>query len=220
MNYIIEGNINFYDELKKDVTLISEKNNVSTVDNNIPNIIENSIENSIENNKAYTENTCLISGKTLNEKNIITLECNHVFNYESLYNEIIRQKRYVNYNEITRLTINQIKCPYCRNIQDKLLPYFSDAVKVHGVNYPLKHCMYLHTCNYTYKSGKKIGEFCNKKCNTAKCNLHEALTNKNILDNNSQLKCNKILISGKNIGNTCNCKIYKDNLCRRHFKLV
>ena len=84
------------------------------------------------------------------------------------------------------MSINQIKCPYCRNIQDKILPYLSDAVKVHGVNYPLKYCMYLHTCNYAYKSGKKKGQYCNKKCNNTKCSLHEALTNKNVLDTNLQ----------------------------------
>ena len=56
MNYIIENNINFFDELKKEL--------------------------SIENNKHLdtNDNICLISNEILKD-NFITLSCNHKFNY-------------------------------------------------------------------------------------------------------------------------------------------
>ena len=40
-----------------------------------------------------------------------------------LYNEVIKQKTVINTFEITHLKINEIKCPYCREITSKLLPY-------------------------------------------------------------------------------------------------
>ena len=59
--YIIEGNINFQDELYK----------------------------SLDEESDNEEEFCLISGLPLKEK-YITLECNHKFNYESLYKEIFK----------------------------------------------------------------------------------------------------------------------------------
>ena len=92
MNYIIENNIDFYKELNTN--------------------------NSIDD----LSNICLLTHQPL-EQNYIKLECNHTFNYIPIYKEICRQKYSKNnYLETCYLSINEIKCPYCRNINSKLLP--------------------------------------------------------------------------------------------------
>ena len=68
-------------------------------------------------------NYCLISKEKLHP-NHITLICNHKFNYIPIYKEVIYQKNKTNtLYEITKLSSNQIKCPYCRTITNNLLPY-------------------------------------------------------------------------------------------------
>jgi hypothetical protein len=86
-------------------------------------------------------NICLISQQKLT-KSHITLPCQHKFNYMSLYNEIYRQKQ-KNLFEVCNLKVNQIKCPYCRTVFDKFLPYIPSecVLKTHGVNYPFKYGM-------------------------------------------------------------------------------
>jgi hypothetical protein len=70
-------------------------------------------------------NICLITKEKL-EPNHITLSCNHKFNYVPLYNEVVNQKnKQNNIYEIAKLSSNQIKCPYCRAITNKLLPYIA-----------------------------------------------------------------------------------------------
>ena len=61
--YIIEGNINFQEELNK---LLDEDSDDE-------------------------DNLCQITGLKLDDK-FITLECKHKFNYKSLYTEIYKQK--------------------------------------------------------------------------------------------------------------------------------
>ena len=106
--YIVEDNIDFFAELNK-----------SSSNNNI--IIDNENENDNENDLSLEK--CLISNKPL-DKNHIKLQCNHTFNFIPLYLEIKQQKTIKNFNEIVLLKKNQLKCPYCRNIQSKLLPYY------------------------------------------------------------------------------------------------
>ena len=111
MNYIIENDIDFFSELNKELTTDSSDNI-----NNLLSLNEDTI--------------CLITREPLTD-NYITLECNHKFNYLPLYNEVSNQK--INtYLETTYLKINQIKCPYCRNITNNLLPYIyhKDVLKI------------------------------------------------------------------------------------------
>jgi hypothetical protein len=117
--YIIEGNLNFYDELFK----------------------------SLDNDSDDEDNLCLITGLPLTDK-IITLECNHKFNHEPLYKEICKQKfEYKTYTtdiltkqdklKFTNSSLDYfIKCPYCRNIQFTILPYYEELglEKKYGVN--------------------------------------------------------------------------------------
>jgi len=138
MNYEIEGNLDFY---------------------NLLNTSDKELENDISNN-----NICLITNEKLTD-NSITLDCKHSFNYYPLYQEIYNQKRNFNkYFDINKLQINEIKCPYCRYINDKLIPYipYKNVKKTSGVNFPEKLCMKnKHACCWVFKSGKNKGSICN-----------------------------------------------------------
>ena len=138
MNYKIEGNINFYGEL------------------------QNKIDNDKDNDKD-DNSVCLITNTKL-EDNYITLECKHKFNYLPLFTELCQQKKYNNL-EITNLAINEIKCPYCREITPYILPFVplnSWPLLRRGVNCPNKYCMKIHDCEWKPKSGKKKGIICGK----------------------------------------------------------
>ena len=114
--YTIEGNINFFDELYKSLD-VNEDPNKNESDNNL----------------------CLISKLPLTEK-FVKLVCGHKFNYVPLYNDIVNHKLKFNNMEGTQshLKQNQIRCPYCRTVQNELLPYYEDipgVKKIHKVNY-------------------------------------------------------------------------------------
>lgn len=76
------------------------------------------------------------------------MNCGHVFNYDSLYTEICKQKfefktytiDSISHADLKFLRSNQfdyfIKCPYCRKVQTDLLPYYENLPfpKKYGVN--------------------------------------------------------------------------------------
>jgi len=135
------------------------------------------------------EQCCLITQMPLSD-NYITLECNHTFNYIPLYNEVVKQKSCLNSLETTRLKINEIKCPYCRNINKKILPFIdiSGVNMVKGVNYPKHLTMKLYSCEWIFKTGKNKGICCNKSAfktdNGIYCDKHSnALIKKTNLPN-------------------------------------
>ena len=69
------------------------------------------------------EPACLITNEPLNAFHIM-LVCGHKFNYEPLYQEVLRQKgRLGMHNYYEKIGIHQIKCPYCRTLSTQLLPY-------------------------------------------------------------------------------------------------
>ena len=110
--YNIEGGIDFYAELYKSLD----------------------IEEELEEDK----NICLITNQPLTDKHVI-LDCGHKFNYIPIYKDIVNHKQKFNGMEggNGRLGTNQIRCPYCRKKQDKLLPYYEELglAKVNGVNF-------------------------------------------------------------------------------------
>ena len=120
VKYIIEGGIDFYEELYKSLD-------------------EPDADNDIE--------TCQITGLPLEER-FVTMECNHKFNYVALYTEIYKQKFVFQTYKFSSLTDSDqlkfkdakkdyfIKCPYCRSIQFTLLPYYDDSAldKRYGIN--------------------------------------------------------------------------------------
>ena len=121
MNYIIEDNLDFKAALLLD-------------DDSFTNDTEGGV--------------CLITQQPLTNSHI-KLPCSHAFNYMALYKELVIQKTKNSY-ETTHLKVFQIKCPYCRNVSDNLLPYLpSECTRmVNGVNSPTKYCMpYLVTCH-------------------------------------------------------------------------
>jgi hypothetical protein len=167
--YNIEDNINFYDELYK------------TLD---------------DNDEKQENNICMITGLPLID-NFVTLECNHKFNYNALYKEIYNQKfkfktyvkEYLNKIDIEKLRKSGkdyfFKCPYCRNIQITLLPYYDNInyPKVYGINsdniidsksdVTKKYSSYSNNYSYTYtKWGYTFskGECSNLDYNQKKCN--------------------------------------------------
>ena len=167
MNYIIEGGIDFYNEI----------NNIT------PNIIDN-------NN---TLNNCLITQEPLT-MNYIELPCGHKFNYFPLYKEISIQKKNstsANVFEIIKLNINEMKCPYCRLKIDKILPYIPVYIdedngkniieRINGINSPERYCMKHKDCSWVFKQGKDEGTKClknayhrnnNNNINDPYCDMH------------------------------------------------
>lgn len=129
--------------------------------------------------KEDEDDICLIS----HEKKDYTytkLLCNHGFNYKNIYKEIISQKiddKKLSFNKLN-LKVFQIKCPYCRNIQDKLLPPMENFDLIRGVNTPSRYTMTRKTCQYIFKKGKKMGNYCGVKCLGEYCKSHEKVINK------------------------------------------
>tara|TARA_B100000902_G_C27162798_1_gene839643 strand:+ start:189 stop:803 length:615 start_codon:yes stop_codon:yes gene_type:complete len=201
MNYKIENNLNFYELLKTD--------------------LEN---DSIEED---TENVCLITQTKL-EPFHIKLKCNHAFNYIPLYNEIKNQKLNVNYKEIIKLNYNQIKCPYCREVQDNLIPFidFPGVKKIKRVNKPDRYAKQF-TCQHLMLSGKRVNTICGNKVYSHEnfkndkylCKIHYKRSTKTHVAKSTK-SCNAILVSGKRKGLQCKCKkIYKNNMCKRHYNI-
>ena len=199
-NYIIENGINFYDEI----------NNLDSDEDD--------------------EKRCLISNEVLKE-NSVKLLCNHEFNYMALYNEIYNQKYNSKYNGFSKnLMVNQLVCPFCRNMQNKLLPCIKDNENIpltHGVNYPHKYCMYNSKCKYRFKSGKRKNEECGKECNGEYCFKHKKQIEKKSLaidafsvnyKSNDKNICCAIIKHGKNAGKQCTFKAKENGYCGKHTK--
>lgn len=173
-------------------------------------------------------NTCLISNLPL-DCNHITLSCGHKFNYKSIYNEVKNQKRY-SHLETQKLKNNQIKCPYCRNIQNGLLPHYGNFAKINGINWPPSKQFKPNKCLYQFVSGKKKGLTCDKKCFNKHCPSHEKIINKRKEKQDKQKNINVIISNtcayvfkrGKNKGSRCKCKKKFNNSshCKAHFKYL
>ena len=116
--YIIEDNIDFYSELHSNCEEETNQNIITT-------------QTTIYND----ENMCLITHSPLIEHHQV-LPCGHSFNYLPLYKYTKNAKLKFNHLELPMLTLNQIKCPFCRTIHNQLLPYIQlpGVFKINGVN--------------------------------------------------------------------------------------
>lgn len=118
MKYTIEGNIDFFAELHKSLHLN-----------------EKEINNDIHKNE--DENKCLITHEPLIDKHV-KLDCGHSFNYIPLFTDVLIQKYLYNGSEDphSKVAFNEIRCPFCRKKQNKLLPYYEELglKKINGVN--------------------------------------------------------------------------------------
>jgi len=167
--YVVEGGINFFEELLKPVTKTEDT------------------EDKEDNNDKNT--LCLITDNPLTE-HYVELECNHRFNYLPLYAEVKYQKLNKHCLEVSRLTANEIKCPYCRKIQRSLLPYYESldqvAPKIYGVN--------------SITPPPPVA--------------------KTVIKKPAPATCKQILKSGVNKGAPCSGRVSKNGLCIRHCKMM
>jgi len=136
--YSIEENIDFYAELYKSLDDSDMNKNESTEEN---------------------DNVCLITNLPLTE-NHVKLECGHKFNYVPLFKDLVIRKNKLASMDTQILKVNEIRCPYCRNKETNLLPYYENAgvEKIHGVNFidelklvskPAAKTSYVYgNCNY------------------------------------------------------------------------
>ena len=163
VKYEIEGGIDFFKELKN----ITAKQNETSLASLSLNIEDKPVEK------------CLITDEKLC-KDHITLKCGHKFNYVPLFKEVLFQKcsmlpknvsskivtMYIkntpqsnistvmynsSYNlETTKVSYNEIKCPYCRTITPNILPYYPypDVSKIKYVNSPVDLGLPALTCEY------------------------------------------------------------------------
>lgn len=182
VKYKIEGDIDFYKELKE----IDDK----------------------EDSQKDEDNICLISNEELTS-NFVKLKCGHKFNYLPLYKDIINHKNKFNSMEMTSSTVRkeQIRCPYCRSIHNNLLPYveMEGVEKKHGINFFdenfekythkfIGECCY-ESINHLYDDTKEEEFITNPKmikCNTTEvikikengkdyCSYHKSLIQKEFL---------------------------------------
>ena len=164
------------------------------------------------------DNICLISGNPL-EENSITLACSHTFNYDPIFEVAKRQKNFSKL-ETCKLKKYQLKCPYCRTVQNGILPYRENYNKLDGINWPAIRVGKNKKCSAIIKSGKRKGEKCGKSCCSLYCNRHNKKTT-----SKSEITCIAILASGKRKGLICGCKCIvpetiAHKLCKRHSKHI
>ena len=155
-NYVIEGGIQFYEELYKsldDVNINSDEKEDHS--NSGEKVVD---KDTCENECEY----CLISGMPLIEHSL-TLGCKHSFNYVPLFKYMKNYREKFSQLESKKINTDEIKCPYCRTIQKGILPYYADigVEKFHGVNWlnpdllvvSSNHCSWCHNgeeCNSFY----------------------------------------------------------------------
>ena len=152
------------------------------------------------------EDKCPISGLPM--ENPVTLMCGHKFDIRSMYREVHRQKKNPAKTEVQRLRINEVKCPLCRNVQKKLLPPFPSCPPVHGVNFPLKYCMFPCSCTHVMQGGKRKGEMCGHPCFGEKCKRHANMTEVSL--------CKHVLTRGPRKGEMCSKRCKEGSYCASH----
>lgn len=178
-------------------------------------LIDSMFQNEIIDNNNIKK--CLISDNPLDE-NHITLKCNHSFNYNYILQEVkSNKKKGTRYNS-TYVKKWSIQCPYCRNIQNGILPYRDTYEKIKYVNWPPKQCFIKYECMHIFKRGKNKGKKCGKISCDKYCKLHskqyikvkstEISTQTPIKDQKQiYALCEHILTRGSNKGNVCNKKV-------------
>jgi hypothetical protein len=189
--YNIEGNIDFFSELYK------------------------SLDDEEEEQKTEEDSKlCLITNKPLIDK-FVQLKCGHKFNYVPLYKDIYNHKIKFNSMEASNGSLkgNEIRCPYCRQKQVGLLPYYENmgVKKIGGVNFLSEtepvcfiNSYYYGKCEYT-------------KCNP--CYNEELVENK--LTNNKLIICHYNHVSKLEHNNKSYCYTHKkvmNKICVKEIK--
>ena len=176
------------------------------------------------------ENACLITNEPLNLFHV-SLECGHKFNYEPLYQEVLRQKGRLgihNYHE--KIGIHQIKCPYCRTLTNRLLPCVGQhpvIKRLAGVNAPAAMCMPGIECSHTKCEVNAFYEHEAKPY----CTRHYKIALKpkpattkfkpESKTESNPVKCTAEIQTGKNKGTRCTLNVSPGSnsqppLCKKH----
>lgn len=135
---------------------------------------------------------CLISGEKLDDS-FVQLNCGHKFNYNPIFKDIYNHKIFYNCSERggSRLNNMQIRCPYCRTIQNQLLPYKKDDCRHHGINF-------------------YFGNTSNRECFFSKS------ANLNLLNIDKEIKCNTL---NKYSSNLFQLENKLNNIAKDKFKI-
>ena len=231
-----QNSIDFFSELSKIIQSTSLSSSSPHESSNI--VISSS---SPPSPPSTDDNICLISKEKLHP-NHITLKCNHKFNYMPIYKEVLYQKTKSNtMYEVTKLQPYQIKCPYCRTITNKLLPFIQYptvklAKNIHSTG---SDCLPTTKCSHIIK--KRDANIVNgdTKCdknalyyeaeNLLFCPTHykkyiaknptgSTGSTSSIAIESTKPRCVAILKSGVNVGKPCNSVISIDGsqFCKRH----
>jgi hypothetical protein len=118
------------------------------------------------------ENVCLITQEPLKE-NHVTLNCNHSFNYLPLYKDIKNFKQKFVCMDTINLKKTQIRCPYCRKVQNELLPYIEmqGVQKLQGINHydpTAEFSQHMNANGYYFGTCSHVHQCYNQ--NVTKCN--------------------------------------------------
>lgn len=244
-----QNSIDFFSELSKIIQNTSSES--LTEANTNTNTTESSESSELSNviicpptSPSSDDNICLISKDKLHP-NHITLKCNHKFNYIPIYKEVLYQKTKSNpIYEVTKLQSYQIKCPYCRTITNKLLPFIQYptvklAKNIHSTG---SDCLPTAKCSHIIKKRdiNKINSDtkCDKNAlyyeaeNLLFCPTHykkyiaknptgstgSTSSTSSIVIESTKPRCVAILKSGVNVGKPCNSVISIDDsqFCKRH----
>ena len=175
------------------------------------------------------EPACLITNEPLNAFHIM-LGCGHKFNYEPLYQEVIRQKgRLGMHNYYEKIGIHQIKCPYCRTLSNQLLPYIGPhptIKRLNGVNAPASMCMPGVECCYNGGSCAAVAFY--EHDSKPYCLRHHKKAVSNVTPRSKKAKphqqahkqCAAEIQTGKNKGKQCSLSAVfaVPPLCKKHSK--
>lgn len=174
------------------------------------------------------DHVCLITNEPLNAFHV-ELACGHTFNYDPLYQEVLRQKgKFGMHNYFEKIGMYQVKCPYCRSMTNQLLPHIGNSPhptikRVVGVNAPATMCMPGTPCsagkcnsNAFYEHDHKL--YCYKHHQAAmKPKPSNATTTTTTTPTTT--RCIAETQSGKNKGNRCKLKASSGSaLCKTHAK--
>lgn len=175
--------------------------------------------------QSHDTDACLITNEPLNLFHV-SLQCGHKFNYEPLYQEVLRQKGRMgihNYHE--KIDVNQIKCPYCRTMTNKLLPCIGQhpvIKRLTGVNSPASMCMPGVKCSIASCHANSFYEHGDKPY----CLRHYkvALNSKTKTPTTGEafVMCSAEIQTGKNKGKQCKLNANESKLepplCKKHSK--
>lgn len=178
----------------------------------------------MEQEQTNCNDACLITNEPLNAFHV-KLACGHAFNYEPLYQEVLRQKgRMGMHNYFEKIGTYQIKCPYCRSMTNQLLPYIGNSPhptikRLVGVNAPATMCMPGTPCGAVKCNANAFYECAEKMY----CYRHYQIAMKpkpNPASNATDVtRCIAENQSGKNKGNRCKLNAsHGSALCKTHAK--